>query len=80
MTGFNNHLRQIILLALIILIGVLMLTHFYIFLPGVLGAVTLYILSRNTYGVLIEKRNGGRDGQPFYTLLDLLLLFAFLFI
>lgn len=56
MTGFNNRLRQIILLALIILIGVLMIRHFYIFLPGVLGAITLYILSRNQYFNLIEKK------------------------
>jgi predicted PurR-regulated permease PerM len=36
--------------------GILMLTHFYIFLPGVLGAVTLYILSRKTYSKLTEKK------------------------
>ncbi|KAA9041674.1 AI-2E family transporter [Ginsengibacter hankyongi] len=56
MTGFNNRLRQIMLLALIILIGVLMLKHFYVFLPGVLGAITLYILSRKSYLKLTEKR------------------------
>lgn len=56
MTGFNNRLRQIILLALIILIGVLMIKHFYIFLPGVLGAITLYILSRKGYFTLTEKK------------------------
>jgi len=56
MTSFNNHLRQIILLGIIILIGVLLLKHFYIFLPGVLGAITLYILSRKTYFFLIEKK------------------------
>ncbi|MEP6951362.1 MAG: AI-2E family transporter [Ginsengibacter sp.] len=56
MASFNNHLRQIILLAIIIFIGILMLTHFYIFVPGVLGAVTLYILSRKTYDKLIEKK------------------------
>ncbi|MDQ6844357.1 MAG: AI-2E family transporter [Bacteroidota bacterium] len=56
MTSFNNHLRQIILLAIIILIGILMLNHFYNFLPGVLGAVTLYILSRKTYFKLVEER------------------------
>ena len=33
-----------------------MLTHFYIFLPGILGAVTLYILSRKTYFTLINKK------------------------
>lgn len=56
MTSFNNHLRQIILLGIIILIGVLLLKHFYIFLPGVLGAITLYILSRKTYFFLIKKK------------------------
>jgi predicted PurR-regulated permease PerM len=55
-TGFNNRLRQIMLLALIILIGVLMLTHFYIFLPGVLGAITLYILSRKKYFYLTKEK------------------------
>ncbi len=54
--GFNNRLRQVILLGVIILIGILMLQHFYIFLPGVLGAITLYILSRKTYFRLIEKK------------------------
>src|SRR6185503_9539564 len=56
MTSFNNHLRQIILLAVIILIGILMLTHFYLFLPGVLGAVTLYSISRKSYFNMIKKK------------------------
>ena len=56
MTGFNNRLRQVILLLLIFFIGILMLRHFYVFLPGVLGAITLYILSRKTYLYLTEKR------------------------
>jgi predicted PurR-regulated permease PerM len=57
MTSFNNRLRQIILLGVIILIGILMLKHFYIFLPGVLGAITLYILSRKSYFYLVQKKN-----------------------
>lgn len=56
MTGFNNYLRQIILLGLIILIGILLINNFFIFLPGVLGAVTLYILSKKSYFHLIEKK------------------------
>jgi predicted PurR-regulated permease PerM len=56
MTGFNNRLRQILLLAIIVLIGVLLIRNFYIFLPGVLGAITLYILSRKGYFYLTEKR------------------------
>ncbi len=71
MTGFNNHLRQVILLLLIVFIGILMLQHFYIFLPGVLGAVTLYILSRKTYLTLTEKRKW----RPGWTALLYILAF-----
>lgn len=56
MNTFNNHLRQIILFSIIILIGILIVNHFFIFLPGVLGAVTLYILSKKSYFNLVEKR------------------------
>ncbi len=57
MTRFNNHLRQIILLGITIFIGILLLKHFYIFLPGVLGSVTLYILSRKSYNRLVQQYN-----------------------
>jgi len=56
MVSFNNRLRQIILLAVVILIGILLIKHFYVFLPGVLGAITLYILSRELYIKLISKK------------------------
>ncbi len=61
MSNFNNHLRQIILLGIIILIGVLIIRHFYVFLPGVLGSVTLYILSKKSYFYLIEKKKWKRQ-------------------
>ncbi len=56
MVVFNHRIRQIVLLSLIFLIAFLILKHLYIFIPGVLGAVTLYILSRATYFKLVEKR------------------------
>ena len=56
MTSFNNRLRQILILAVIILIAILIIRYFYIFLPGVLGSVTLYILSKKSYFFLIEKK------------------------
>ncbi|HSN08328.1 MAG TPA: AI-2E family transporter [Hanamia sp.] len=56
MNPFNNHLRQIILLGIIILVGILIVNHFFIFLPGVLGSITLYILSKKSYFNLVEKR------------------------
>lgn len=56
MNTFNAHLKQIFLLAVIILLAVLLIRHCYIFLPGVLGAITLYILSRTSFFYLTEKR------------------------
>lgn len=54
-TTFNNRLRQIILLLIIILLAFLLLEQLYVFLPGFLGAITLYILLRTYYFRLIFK-------------------------
>ena len=56
MVSFNNRLRQVTLLAIIVVIAILLIQHFYIFIPGALGAITLYILSREFYFKLVEKR------------------------
>src|SRR6476620_10761601 len=55
-TVFNDRLRQLMLLALILLLGWLLLKELYVFLPGLLGGVTLYILSRSLYFQLTFKR------------------------
>lgn len=57
MKEFNDRLRQIIILSIIIIIGFLMIKHFYNFLPSVLGAVTLYIVSRSNYFYLTQNKN-----------------------
>lgn len=46
---FNNYLRQIILLGFIFLLGILFIKTLYVFLPGLLGGITLYILTRKIY-------------------------------
>ena len=46
---FNNYLRQIILLCIIITLAIMLVSQLYIFLPGLLGGVTLYILTRKIY-------------------------------
>jgi len=56
MNTFNNRLRQVILLGIIIIIGILILNNFFSFLPGVLGSVTLYILSKKSYFYLLETK------------------------
>lgn len=67
---FNNRLRQIVLLLIIILLAVLLLQQLYIFLPGFLGAITLYILFRETYYGLTIKKKWNK------TLTALLIIFA----
>lgn len=80
---FNNRLRQIILLAVIILLAILLIKHLYIFLPGILGAITLYILSREGYFKLVYKRKWKQGWTAlfyiiFYTILICLpVYFAF---
>jgi len=55
-TTFNNRLRQIILLLVISLLAFLLLKEFAVFLPGFLGAITLYILLRESYFNLTYKK------------------------
>ena len=56
---FNNRLRQIVLLVIIILLAIVLLNQLYVFLPGFLGAITLYILFRESYNKLtiVKKWN-----------------------
>ena len=57
---FNNRIRQIILLTVIIGLFVLLVINLYAFVPGMLGAITLYILSRNWYGYLTDRKHWSR--------------------
>jgi len=54
--GFNERLRQILILLLILLIAVLLISQLTVFIPGLLGGITLYILSRSLYFQLIFKK------------------------
>ena len=76
MDNFNVHLKQIFLLAIIIFIGILLLTHFYLFLPGILGAITLYILSRGSFFYVVEKKKW----SPSWTSLLFILGFTILIV
>ncbi len=59
---FNNKVRQIILLVLIILIAFVLVRQLYTFLPAFLGAVTLYILLREPYFNLTIKKKWRKGG------------------
>jgi predicted PurR-regulated permease PerM len=54
--AFNDRIRQVLLLALILLIAALLIKQLFVFLPGILGALTLYILSRSYYFKLIFSK------------------------
>ena len=56
MPSFNDRVKQILLLSIIILLIYLVISELYLFLPGVLGALTLYILSRASYFQLVYHR------------------------
>jgi predicted PurR-regulated permease PerM len=66
---FNNRLRQLVLLLIIALLAVLLLKQLYIFLPGFLGAITLYILTRKWFQQLTRKKkwNKGLTAILFIT-------------
>jgi len=60
MPTFNNRIKQILLLSIILLMVYLVIQELYIFLPGLLGALTLYILSRASYFQLVFNRKWKR--------------------
>lgn len=64
---FNDRIRQILLLLLILLIIFLSVSELTLFLPGILGAITLYILSRANYFQLVyhKKWKKGRAAGLF---------------
>ena len=55
-THFNNRLRQIILLGLIIFLTIVFASQLHILLPGTLGGITFYILTRKWYHTITEQK------------------------
>ena len=73
---FNNRLRQIILLVIIILLAIVLLNQLYIFLPGFLGAITLYILLRASYYHLTLKKRWNKTATALLFILCSLIIIA----
>lgn len=71
-TMFNYRIRQLILLLVIALLSTIIFYELYIFVPGFLGAVTLYVLGRDKYQYFTEKKSWNKNGTA------ILFLFAFL--
>jgi predicted PurR-regulated permease PerM len=56
MSNFNDRVKQLLILFLLILLLYLVIRELKLFLPGLLGALTLYILSRASYFQLVFNR------------------------
>ncbi|HLP38398.1 AI-2E family transporter [Lacibacter sp.] len=76
MASFSSRLRQIILLVVLIALGLLLVKELYIFLPGFLGAITLYILSRGWYRYLTIKKKWNKSLTATAFMLGFLVLFG----
>ena len=74
MINFNDRVRQVLLLLLIILLIYLSLQELQSFMPGLLGAITLYILSRASYFQLIYTRKWKKGRAAFLFIIYYLLL------
>ena len=53
---FNNRLRQILLVGLILFLTIVFINQLNIFLPGLLGGLTLYILTRKLFHKLTVQK------------------------
>lgn len=72
---FNDRIKQILLLILIIFLVFISVQQLTAFMPGVLGAVTLYILSRANYFQLVYNKKWKRGkAAGLYLLYYLVLL------
>lgn len=75
-TIFNHRLRQILVLLLIILIIALLIAQLSVFLPGLLGGITLYILSRGKYFQLVFHRKWNKGWTALAYILFYLVIIA----
>ncbi len=73
---FNNRLRQLLLLALIIWLAIVLVSELSIFLPGLLGGITLYILSRALYFRLTMKRKWKKGWTALLFIIGYLVIIA----
>lgn len=70
--SFNEKFRQVVLFMLIVVIAVLLIIELTVFIPGFLGGITLYILSRSLFFQFIFKYKWKKG------LTALLFIFAFI--
>ena len=77
MLNFNDRIKQLLILFLLLLLIYLVIKELYLFLPGLLGALTLYILSRASYFQLVFSRKWKKGRAAGLFILYYLLLLGF---
>ena len=73
---FNTRLKQIILLLTIFLLAALLLKELFVFLPGLLGTITIYILTRKWYLKLVDKKKWNKSLTALLFILSALVVIA----
>ena len=73
---FNERLRQVILLGFIIFLVVVLISELSSFMPGILGAITLYIVSRKSYLKLIYQRKWKKGLTAWLFMIGFIILVA----
>ena len=71
---FNNRIKQVLLLASLLLLIWIAIKELFFCMPGLLGAVTLYILSRASYFQLVYKKKWKKGQAAWLFLIYYLLL------
>lgn len=74
MLSFNYKIKQLLILVLLIAMILLAIRELHIFLPGLLGALTLYILSRGSYYQLVYHRKWKKGVAAWFFLLGYILI------
>ncbi len=74
--SFNDRLRQLLILALIIILGYILVNELYLFLPGLLGGVTLYILTRGLYFKLTFQKKWKKGLTALLFILGCMVIFS----
>lgn len=72
----NDYLKQFILLIFILALGLVLGWQLYAFFPGILGAITLYILMREHYFRLAVIRNWPKWLSALLFILGAIILFV----
>lgn len=75
---FNDQIKQVMILILLLLMVYLVIKELYAFLPGLLGALTLYILSRASYFQLVYYRKWRKGWTAGLFMLGFMLLMGLL--